>query len=423
MSALFPPYAAAPSYGSFTENPAFVMVVVITSAAVLTIAATLIFVAYRRWRRRQMLAPLRAQNPEMYEAALRSAATDVAEQQLAEAGVHYVPKTDPLVLQTLPVWKFERRKRGSAHAHHRTAPVSPESPSHTSAAEAAEKADVEPKRRVAKSISDLHRHSIDLTITSDASTSPSSPSSPSFPHPRPRRSTTLSRLPPSTGTGAVAARSIRRASTGTSIPTISSEYCPICLDAFSPGSQLRRLPCEHTFHIRCVDEWLVNQRGECPLCRLDLTRRGSWWQAQHGAGAGSGAGSRSHRNRNSLFGTGSAHGSASASASASANDAANPRRSFLGISRAIRRLSDATLFSRSASPGGASSRRAPSPGGVSRRAASPSGGSSRRAPSPGGVSSRRAASPGGVSSQRAASPAHSMAGSAGASAGVAGQSH
>ncbi|KAJ3329980.1 hypothetical protein HDU93_000682 [Gonapodya sp. JEL0774] len=36
---------------------------------------------------------------------------------------------------------------------------------------------------------------------------------------------------------------------------------------------------QHRFHLTCIDEWLVNARGECPLCRMDLTRRGSWYKS------------------------------------------------------------------------------------------------------------------------------------------------
>ncbi|CAI4217261.1 unnamed protein product [Parascedosporium putredinis] len=34
------------------------------------------------------------------------------------------------------------------------------------------------------------------------------------------------------------------------------------------------LPCDHKFHPACVDPWLVNVSGTCPLCRLDLRPEG-----------------------------------------------------------------------------------------------------------------------------------------------------
>lgn len=41
--------------------------------------------------------------------------------------------------------------------------------------------------------------------------------------------------------------------------------CPICTDDFVKGQDLRVLPCNHQFHPECVDPWLVNVSGTCPL--------------------------------------------------------------------------------------------------------------------------------------------------------------
>lgn len=41
--------------------------------------------------------------------------------------------------------------------------------------------------------------------------------------------------------------------------------CPICTDDFVKGQDLRLLPCNHTFHPDCVDPWLVNVSGTCPV--------------------------------------------------------------------------------------------------------------------------------------------------------------
>lgn len=46
--------------------------------------------------------------------------------------------------------------------------------------------------------------------------------------------------------------------------------CSICTDDFEPGQDLRVLPCNHKFHPVCVDPWLLNVSGTCPLCRIDL---------------------------------------------------------------------------------------------------------------------------------------------------------
>ncbi|KAI1766604.1 hypothetical protein GGR53DRAFT_485919 [Hypoxylon sp. FL1150] len=46
--------------------------------------------------------------------------------------------------------------------------------------------------------------------------------------------------------------------------------CSICTEDFIVGQDVRVLPCDHKFHPQCIDPWLVNVSGTCPLCRLDL---------------------------------------------------------------------------------------------------------------------------------------------------------
>ncbi|KAF2828812.1 hypothetical protein CC86DRAFT_368942 [Ophiobolus disseminans] len=46
--------------------------------------------------------------------------------------------------------------------------------------------------------------------------------------------------------------------------------CSICTEDFEMGQDLRVLPCDHKFHPECVDPWLLNVSGTCPLCRVDL---------------------------------------------------------------------------------------------------------------------------------------------------------
>lgn len=53
-----------------------------------------------------------------------------------------------------------------------------------------------------------------------------------------------------------------------SVPTDCSE-CPICLEEFRVGSEVRGLPCAHNFHVECIDQWLrLNVR--CPRCRCSV---------------------------------------------------------------------------------------------------------------------------------------------------------
>lgn len=63
------------------------------------------------------------------------------------------------------------------------------------------------------------------------------------------------------------------------VPTDCSE-CPICLEEFHAGNEVRGLPCAHNFHVACIDEWL-RLNIKCPRCRcsvfpnLDLSALGS----------------------------------------------------------------------------------------------------------------------------------------------------
>ena len=45
-----------------------------------------------------------------------------------------------------------------------------------------------------------------------------------------------------------------------------SETCSICLESYVKGQLLRTLPCLHSFHSDCVDQWL-KKSGVCPDCR------------------------------------------------------------------------------------------------------------------------------------------------------------
>ena len=52
------------------------------------------------------------------------------------------------------------------------------------------------------------------------------------------------------------------------------ETCPICLEESAAKDKMARLACGHTFHCRCLAEWL-GQHHSCPLCRKDLRVAGS----------------------------------------------------------------------------------------------------------------------------------------------------
>ncbi|RAL03454.1 RING-H2 finger protein [Aspergillus ibericus CBS 121593] len=73
------------------------------------------------------------------------------------------------------------------------------------------------------------------------------------------------------------------AETTTDHPNFS---CPICTDDFVKGQDLRVLPCNHQFHPECIDPWLVNVSGTCPLCRIDLNPPQREGEDEHDLGDG-----------------------------------------------------------------------------------------------------------------------------------------
>ncbi|GMI88619.1 hypothetical protein HRI_002531300 [Hibiscus trionum] len=48
------------------------------------------------------------------------------------------------------------------------------------------------------------------------------------------------------------------------------EQCYICLSEYEEEEKIRVLPCQHEFHMSCVDKWLKEIQGVCPLCRGDV---------------------------------------------------------------------------------------------------------------------------------------------------------
>ncbi|ORZ40566.1 hypothetical protein BCR44DRAFT_1425305 [Catenaria anguillulae PL171] len=63
----------------------------------------------------------------------------------------------------------------------------------------------------------------------------------------------------------------------TSASASVNDSCPICVDVLVEGDQVRELPCAHVFHVACVDTWLTEEIGQCPLCKFDV--RG-WWDRE-----------------------------------------------------------------------------------------------------------------------------------------------
>ena len=45
--------------------------------------------------------------------------------------------------------------------------------------------------------------------------------------------------------------------------------CCVCLEDVCAGQPVRTLPCLHTFHAQCAEEWLKKKKT-CPLCQFDI---------------------------------------------------------------------------------------------------------------------------------------------------------
>jgi len=54
-----------------------------------------------------------------------------------------------------------------------------------------------------------------------------------------------------------------------SIPSPSEHPCAICLEEFTPQSDVRVLPCGHIYHEVCIDQWFLRNQS-CCFCKMDV---------------------------------------------------------------------------------------------------------------------------------------------------------
>jgi len=49
----------------------------------------------------------------------------------------------------------------------------------------------------------------------------------------------------------------------------SCQECTVCSEGFKKGEKIRKLPCKHIFHDKCILPWFEH-KSTCPNCRFDL---------------------------------------------------------------------------------------------------------------------------------------------------------
>jgi len=49
----------------------------------------------------------------------------------------------------------------------------------------------------------------------------------------------------------------------------SAQDCTVCSESFKKGERIRKLPCKHIFHEKCIMPWL-EMNSNCPNCRFNL---------------------------------------------------------------------------------------------------------------------------------------------------------
>ena len=48
------------------------------------------------------------------------------------------------------------------------------------------------------------------------------------------------------------------------------DKCLICYDLMNIGQEVINLPCKHTYHTECIDQYLSKYNYKCPCCKLEV---------------------------------------------------------------------------------------------------------------------------------------------------------
>jgi len=51
--------------------------------------------------------------------------------------------------------------------------------------------------------------------------------------------------------------------------SVKEKTCSVCQEDFQAGVMLRTLPCLHSYHSQCIDQWLAMQ-AKCPVCQHSI---------------------------------------------------------------------------------------------------------------------------------------------------------
>ncbi|CAN4083272.1 unnamed protein product [Withania somnifera] len=52
-------------------------------------------------------------------------------------------------------------------------------------------------------------------------------------------------------------------------PNDMTDECSICMERYLPDSEAYNMPCNHSFHVGCIETWLL-KNPSCPMCRYKL---------------------------------------------------------------------------------------------------------------------------------------------------------